>query len=101
MEKQSVKRFSDFSDEKIIEGEKIRLDEIINKEIIITDYDIKGTKFSDNKSGKCLTLQFEIERMTRVIFTGSDVLIKQIEKYKEHIPFLTVIKKIKRYYTFS
>lgn len=36
----------------------------------------------------------------RVIFTGSDVLIEQMEKYGAEVPFAT-IKKIYRYYTLS
>jgi hypothetical protein len=36
-----------------------------------------------------------------VLFTGSSVLIEQMEKYKDEVPFLTTIKKVDRYYTFS
>jgi hypothetical protein len=36
-----------------------------------------------------------------VVFTGSDVLIGQVEKYADQIPFLTTIKKINRYYTMT
>jgi len=36
-----------------------------------------------------------------VLFTGSDVLIEQMEKYGDQIPFAATIKKIDRYYTLS
>ncbi len=98
-----VKRFSDFADEDgPLEGPKVRIDEIVNNEIKITGYKIKKSKYDKNSSGKYLTAQFEIEGgEKRVFFTGSDVLIEQMEKYGNQIPFLTIIKKIDRYYTFS
>jgi hypothetical protein len=36
-----------------------------------------------------------------IIFTGSIVLIDQLEKYKENLPFYTTVKKIDKYYTFT
>jgi hypothetical protein len=51
--------------------------------------------------GKCLALQVEINGDRRVVFTGSDVLIGQLERYGEQIPFLAVVRKIDRYYTLS
>lgn len=100
-----VKRFSDFAEERgPLEGDKARLDAILNHEILITGYRIQASKYGGkNKSGKCLTIQFEMSEMTekRVIFTGSDVLIDQMEKYGEHVPFWAIIKKVDRYYTLS
>jgi len=37
----------------------------------------------------------------KVVFTGSDVLIEQMERYGEEIPFVATIKKVDRYYTLS
>lgn len=48
-----------------------------------------------------LTLQFKSEGRKHVCFTGSDVLIDQIKKYSDEIPFETVVKKINRYYTLT
>lgn len=53
------------------------------------------------KWGKCLLMQIEHDGQHRVIFTGSDVLIEQMEKYGAEVPFATTIKKIDRYYTLS
>ena len=50
---------------------------------------------------KCLTIQFELNNEKHVLFTGSEVLINMIEKYKNEIPFETTIRKINKYYTFS
>jgi hypothetical protein len=97
-----AKRFADFAQERLpLDGDKIRLDEIINRELLITGYSIKRSKYDKNRSGKCLTLQVEVDSERRVVFTGSDVLIEQMEKYGNQVPFLTTIKKIDRYYTLT
>jgi len=96
------KRFSDFATEPtVLDGDKIKLDSILNQEIEIVGYRIGDSNYSKNKSGKYLTLQIKIEQEVKILFTGSDVLIKQIEKYVNEIPFLATIKKINRYYTLS
>lgn len=95
-------KFSDFAQERLpLDGDKIRLDEVINRELLITGYSIKRSKYDKNNSGKCLTLQIELDQDRRVVFTGSDVLIEQMEKYGDHVPFLATIKKIDRYYTLT
>lgn len=100
-----MKRFSDFAEEDgPLEGDKARIDAILNHEILVTGYRIRQSKYSGkNRTGKCLTVQFEpVEGgEKRVFFTGSDVLIEQLEKYGEEVPFLTTLKKVDRYYTLS
>jgi hypothetical protein len=98
-----MKKFSDFAEMQALEGEKLRLDDVLNKPVIITAQRITASKYSKNESGKYLTLQFHFpnENETKILFTGSDVLISQIEDYKEEIPFEATIKKINRYYTFT
>ncbi|MBC8402499.1 MAG: hypothetical protein H8E14_13500 [Candidatus Marinimicrobia bacterium] len=97
------KRFSDFSEEDLpLDGDKIRIDDILNCEINIVGFRICKSKYDKNKSGKCLTLQFKNgSEDKRVIFTGSDVLIDQMNKYGEEIPFHATIKKIDKYYTLT
>jgi len=96
-----MKKFSDFSKENVLDGEKMGIDNILNKEILILGYSIKNSRYSDNGNGKYLTLQIEKESKKYVIFTGSEVLIDQIEKYNSEIPFLTTIRKINKYYSFT
>lgn len=99
-----MKRFTDFADEpKPLEGDKVRIDDVLNQEIIITGFDIKNSRYQKNNSGKYLTLQFKRDEdaEANVLFTGSDVLISQLEKYSEEIPFLATLKKINRYYTLT
>jgi hypothetical protein len=98
-----MKKFSDFAEIQALEGEKLRLDDVLNKPVIITAQRITASKYSKNESGKYLTLQFHFPKddEIKILFTGSDVLISQIEDYKEEIPFEATIKKINRYYTLT
>lgn len=97
-----MKRFSDFAEKpELLDGDKIRIDDVINQEITVTGCRIAPTKYEKNKSGQCLTLQIMVENQKRVVFTGSDVMIDQLQKYKGEIPFSTTIKKINRYYTLT
>lgn len=96
------KKFNDFAKEpKLLDGSKIKIEAIVNKEILVIGYKITESKFGKDNNSKCLTIQFEIDGDKHIIFTGSNVLIDQIEKYKDEIPFLSTIKQIDRYYTFT
>lgn len=94
------KRFGDFADEPaMLDGAKARIEDVLNKEIKIIGHRIAPSKYTKNKSGLCLTLQFVDDEGRRLIlFTGSDVLIEQVKKYENEIPFYATIKKIDRYY---
>ena len=96
-----MKKFSDFSKENILDGDKIRIDDVLNEEVLITGYAIKDSRYSKNKNGKYLTLQIVKDEEKHVIFTGSDVLIDQLEKYSEEVPFTATIKKINKYYSLT
>lgn len=102
MEEQKPKRFSDFAREASpLDGAKVKIDEVVNKEILVIGRRFKESKFSRTNSPKCLIIQFVMDGERYVLFTGSTVLIEQMEKYQHEIPFLTTIKRIDRYYTFS
>jgi hypothetical protein len=96
-----MKRFSDFATENILDGDKIRIDDVFNEEIKVINYSIKESKYGKNSSGKYLMLQIVKNERNYVIFTGSDVLIDQIEKYSHEMPFLATIRKINRYYSLT
>jgi len=97
-----IKRFSDFAEEDgPLEGDKVKIETILNQEILILGYKVKKSKYKKENSEQCLTVQFEIDGHKRIFFTGSNVLMDQIEKYAGEIPFLATVKKIDKYYTFS
>lgn len=97
-----MKRFSDFSVEpNTPQGDKIKIDEILNQDIEILSFIVNVSKYPKDNQSRCLMLQFKLNGKIRVLFTGSDVLIRQIEKYATELPFVARIKKVNRYYTFS
>src|SRR5690606_13026129 len=75
-----LKRFSDFAKpSSVMTGDKIRISDILGKEIEVIGYKITDSK---QKLGtEMLTLQFKIEGEERILFTGSNVLIDQIKEY--------------------
>jgi len=96
-----MKRFSDFAKENILDGDKIKIESVLNKEVKIVGFTIKNSRYSKNRTGDYLTLQIELDGEKHVIFTGSDVLIDQMKKYGDQIPFLATIRKINKYYSLT
>ena len=96
------KKFSDFAKEpELLDGSKIKIEAVLNKEILVTGYRVQESKFNKSNNPKCLTIQIIMDDTKHVIFTGSKVLIDQMERYKDEIPFIAIIKKIDKYYTFT
>ncbi|MBK5239846.1 hypothetical protein [Clostridium sp.] len=90
-----MKKFSDFATgDASLTGDKTKLDDILGKEIVIKGYKVAVSKYND---GQVLTLQFDLEDKEYIIFTGSSVLVNQIEKYKDEIPFITKIEQINKF----
>ena len=98
-------RFSEFAaHEGPLEGQKIRIDDVLNVELFVVAYRIKNSKYQRTSAPDCLTIQFEYpdrpgER--HVIFTGSTVLCDQLKRYQDNLPFLATIKRIDRYFTLT
>ena len=92
-------RFSEFADEKPqLEGTKKKIIDILNTEILITDFRIANSKYKDKKY---LTLQYEDSGETNIVFTGSEVLIEQARKYEDKMPYFATIVQRGKYYTMS
>lgn len=94
-------KFSDFAENKIQKGEKIKIDDILGQTIQIISYKISDSKYQKGNSEKCLVLQIKYNDEDRIVFTGSGVLIEQVETYKDELPFETQIIKNDRFYTFN
>lgn len=102
MDQKPPKKFSDFAREvKPLDGSKVKIEEIINREILVIDFKVRDSRYEKKEANECLTIQFDMGGVKHILFTGSKVLIDQIQKYKSELPFSTVIKKIDKYYTFS
>ena len=102
-----MNKFSDFADTSvspIMDGKKMSLDEILDKEVVVLKYRIKKSKFTEAKNPDCLTVQFAFpsdENTHFVFFSGSSVLMQQLEQYKDKLPFTATIKKVGKYFTFT
>ena len=57
-----MENFSDFAEETILDGNKIKIDDILNINIIILGYRLDNSKFNDNQ---CLTIQFELNEKNK------------------------------------
>jgi len=102
-----MNKFSDFADTSvspIMDGKKAAIDEILGKEIIVLKYRIKNTKYADAKNPQCLTVQFSFPETPddhRVFFSGSSILMRQLEDYKDKLPFTSTVRRVAKYFTFS
>lgn len=97
-----MKRFSDFAtNNNIMTGDKIKIEDILDKEIEVAGYKITSSKYPKNGNDKVLTLHFKLDGADRILFTGSSVLMEQAEMYKNEMPFMAKIIKVNKYYTFS
>jgi len=81
-------------------GEKIKMDRIVNTTIIVHDFRVDKSKVKEGT--KLLTLQIEREGIRNIIFSGSSVLLRMIEKVpKDKFPFSTIIKIEDKHYEFT
>ena len=66
------------------DGERISMDEILDKSIIIRDMETRPSSFSE---GDYVILQIEIDGELCVVLTGSEVLVRQIKEKSDKMPF--------------
>jgi hypothetical protein len=96
-----MKKFSDFAvktNTTAFKGDKIKMERVLNREIVILDYRIEPSNFE----GERLTLQIEVSGEPRVIFTASKILMETIQQVpRTDFPFLTTIIKANEYFEFS
>lgn len=87
---------------KSFEGDKIKIDRIQNKEIVVEAYKIEASKFKEKGNGKCLYMQITIDGTKRVLFTGSTNLMEMIEQVPaDKFPFKTTIVKENERFEFT
>jgi len=97
-----MKRFSDFAHvNTAVIGDKIKIEDVLSKEIEVISYKINDSKYKKKDNDKVLTLQFKLNGEDKILFTGSNVLMEQIETYKDELPFLAKIEKVNKFYTFT
>ena len=75
-------------------GTKIKLEHILNREIIVQDYRIADSKLDGKQNEKCLYLQIIYNNYQHVFFTGAKTLLEMIERVpKSSFPIRTTIEK--------
>ena len=91
--------FSDFAKtHPQFEGEKKKITEILNKEILIIGFRIGKSKY---RGQNYLTLHFELEGEKYIVFVGSKPLMEQAQEGTDEMPYYTTIIQIGNYYTMS
>ncbi len=73
-------------------GEKIKVAQILNREITIHDFKVGPSKFPKPNNDKCLSLQISLQETKRVVFTSSVGLLNLIQSVsKDKFPFTTTV----------
>lgn len=94
-----------------LDGEKVRVDEILNKEIVVCGFKITASKYKDKGCGYCSKVQFyfvdDTNKTRKVFFSGSGVVKEQLEEAKAALDktespllFKATVKKVGNYYSF-
>lgn len=93
-------------DRECLDGDKMPLESIINLPLVFIGWEIAKSKYREEGHDQRLTLQFIYNNQHRVCFTGSNVLIEQIQAFdavrdkSKPKAFRAVIRKIDRFYKF-
>ena len=83
-----LKRFSDFAkEEPQLEGDKIRIDDVLNLELIITGYRINNSKF---KESKYVQLQVEIN--------SKSIILLNLDYFSVKWYFILIFRDLIDYY---
>lgn len=96
---EELPKFSVFAHDKLpLVGEKVRLGEVLDQEIVVTDFRIIKSKHREG--GECLQLQIRWGERVCVLFSGSVVLIHQVQFAADKMPFSATITKVDKYFSF-
>ena len=93
-------------DRETLDGSKVNIDSILNMPLVFTGWRIDESKHKKPGNERVLTLQFIQVEQKHIIFTGSNVLISQIEAFEavrdktKQKMFRATIRKIEKFYKF-
>lgn len=101
-------KFSQFdikTPERGLEGEKIKITKILNREVVVHRYRIKDStieSFKNRGSDKCLHLQVSFNNEMYIVFTSGRALLEVIDSVpKDKFPFATTIVEENGMYKFT
>jgi len=76
-------------------GERINVDSLVGQEFVIQEYKILPSKYSE---GNYALMQIEIKGKPYIFSTGSSVVLDQLSRVSDKLPFKAKLTKQKRYY---
>lgn len=82
---------SDGTDFDTIQGRKVKLNDILGHEIIITGFQCAPSR--QRQDTDYLTIRFLMNGQLCIVWTGSIVLRRMLEKYSQQLPFRTRISR--------
>lgn len=105
----AIPKFSDYVEHKPLEGEKVKIEKILGKKIVVTAHKITKSKY---KTEHCVTLQFyyaDDEAETKyIVFSGSTVIRDQVEEIAQKLEaeglpvmFETTVQNIGKFYALT
>ena len=105
-----IPNFDTLVTHKALDGDKVRIDDLLNKPIVITGFQISTSKYKDKGCGFCVKAQFyeagDEKQVRKVFFSGSSVLKDELEEVqktleKQNLPILfrATVKKVGNYYS--
>lgn len=98
-----MNKFSEFAKSQDIrlDGEKTNIRDVFNRNIGILGYRIMKSRAVRDKEVLEIQFVFLGEDYKRVLFTNSEVLMRQMQDYEALIPFEAKIIKAGSYYTLT
>lgn len=105
-------KFSELAENKVLDGDKVTINEVLNKLIVITGYHVSASKYKKKGNEICLKIQFyyfdDTRKERKVVFSGSSVVKDQLEEIDDKLKtsgkpfeFSATLKKIGNYYSLT
>lgn len=101
---QDYPKYCEFENDEFLKGDKVKIEEILNKEVLITGIKKEPSKVKKGETYnkiQVITEYIDDVPQYKIFFTTSQVLERQIMKYKSKLPFCAVIIKQNNYYTLT
>lgn len=100
-----MKRLSEIIKSENLPGTKVNINEIFDKEIVITNFrKLNHSKIKGNSS--CLQIQFKFSEFSNdlyIVFTSSEVILKQFSNNitTDMLPCIAILRHRNNYYIFE
>lgn len=92
-----MKKFSDFAADDIFLPTK-RISEILDTELVVEGFEVRPSKHPRDDNPNCVMLKLKNrEGLHFVAFTSSLQIQRQLERYKDELPFEAKIRKVDKW----